>query len=272
MKKSSAILALATTLISGAALADSGTSTATATAVAPSVMSKITASYVGLYHGPGIKDPISSMQPDENGELSGQMLESSIIGGYKLTNTITAGAYVNFTSEVGKGTYLNDPALNIANSKMIDMGNFSMASHFRAYLPVTQASRDANQITQLRNLNILNYDVPKTKLSLGLITSERLYIYSSNTDGQRVARLYAGPMVNYQLTPTIAVGVLGEVESTYKRGADFFSVADGAFDVEPNISWDVTPKINVNPYLNLYPTKFSADSSSVGILLSAKIL
>ena len=94
MKKSTAFLALATTLMSGAAFADIG-STSTTTSIgasAPRLIDKLVITDVAYMSGPSITNQ-NSLMPDEEGEPGKAVNIENFLGlGYKLSPDLTASA------------------------------------------------------------------------------------------------------------------------------------------------------------------------------------
>jgi hypothetical protein len=123
---------------------------------------------------------------------------------------------------------------------------------------------------------------------VGVIAWTQYYTHQSWGEDNNAALQfdsYAGPNVNYQVTPTVSVGILAEFEAErymgtatgYTPGPLGFTSDNGAnptpLDIEPNLSWDITPTVNFNPYINMYPGgNFGLATSSIGFFFGAKLL
>ncbi len=263
------------------------TSTTTAQNVAPRLVDKISMSYLGVFYGPAINH-LSSYQPlSEGGDDldSPQMLESLLNTGYKLNDKVTAGVGVAFwyrpimgdefrTSHQTEGAFvMKDPFLKVSHSKVLSRGNLNIAGDLRAYVPATEPSRKANLITGLRSTQATNYQIPDSRWSFGADSMIRANIFGSNASATaKDLVLYFGPHVDFQINPKLSTTLLYEVNGFHKKGESLLSINNGGTDIASGLNWDVSPRVSISPFLNMYPTSLRLSSTSLNVVLTAKLL
>ena len=109
-------------------------------------------------------------------------------------------------------------------------------------------SSDSKPRRGLRIQQDSTYDVPGTRLQLGLYTYIRQNIFSESAAAGYSLKLYARPYLNYQMTSTLAATVWTDLIQLSQARADrFLSMTNAPIDIEPGINWDVTPSISLNP-------------------------
>jgi hypothetical protein len=293
MKKSAILAGLMLTV--GTAHAQSNTTTAPAQAAqasatsvssaSPSIAEKITVSYLGVFYGGPVNAPVSAMQPDAaTGSLSQEngaapiFMKHYIRPYYKLSDNITAGPVVYWKTIYGKGAELQDCDVRVSHSKFLTLGNFNMAADVRLAPPTSKASQDKNAIGYVLSKQIMTYDVPETKLTVGVTTYGLARAHGVAPSDVKLAEsrkdfeLYVGPNVSYQLTPTVALQALYEAGASHNLNGGM--VSDGT-DFEPGVSWDILPSLNFNPYLDFKTDPgvgVRADNTTIGAVLSYKFL
>jgi len=181
----------------------------------------------------------------------------------------------------GAGTHFayrnRDPWLNLSAPKLVHLDNgLNVYADIRAYIPATSSKVSNGAVRLTQNTS---YDVPTTRLSLGLYTFERGNMLTDVGAAGNMENfdLDVSPYASYQLTPSLAITLWTDVvQATYSVvGSD--DLAQGwsnatPIDAQLGIGWDITPKVNLNPYVSFFPGMMSADSTIVGAILSAKFL
>ncbi|MCM2276869.1 MAG: hypothetical protein NDJ89_02185 [Oligoflexia bacterium] len=276
-------LALATSLIASAALAETApaapTTTANAQAVAPTFMEKISVSYVGILAGPSVAHPLSSLQPDENGAMSEESpvtLISSVSAGYKITDSIRIGPMVNFDyiPVRGQQMILRDSGIRANLGTLFKAGNFDLSGDVRGYAPTdfTEAGQARHLLGALRSTQIANYKLGESRFTLGVAAFETFYAYTDQAaDARRKLRVYFAPSIAYEITPAISASLMWEQDRHYvlTRGWGNRSPADIAL----GFSFDVTPTVNLTPSVTIYPNDtVNADAAQLGMLIVAKLI
>jgi hypothetical protein len=289
MKKTSAFLgtlAVASHLIAAPAMAD--TSTTTTTTVAPRLVDKLILTYFGAYYGPSITNPTARTNDSGNGGQidagsTAQYLDSTITAGVRLTPSLNlVGNYrFHYRPMLLEGTKAKnfnnrDPWVSLIAPKLASVGGVNFWADLRFVFPLTTSDNimGATRLTQ-----ITTFDVPKTRLSVGLFTFERAnFLTDAGAAGQfENFSFNVSPFASYQLTSTLSATLWTDViQASYSVvGADG-GVPEGwsnaNADICVGIGWDITPRINFNPMFIMYPASPTLDNTTINAQLSARIL
>lgn len=280
---SSSTAAPTTTVIASVQSVDIGTS-AVSEASVPEEVSKdfrsfkerLSLSYFGAYYGPGLgqQNDYTPAADGTNGDV--QNLDGVITTGYKVSRRIFTGVgipliYTPLREE--KGVTMPNLFLKVADSEFLKRGQFKMSIASRFYLPTNSDSRESGFVTGVRVEQNLTYDFKKAPLTLGLYTYERQYFYNSNATKGTPLALYAAPYLSYQFASRVAATLwIDLIQLKQAKGKSITEMENASVDVQPGVNWDVNDKLSVNPYINLYPGNLTADSSSLGLIVSAKVL
>lgn len=250
-----------------------GTSTKDA---APSLKDRLALNYWGIYFGPSVGSA-SDYNPSYDGTAGDvQNLDGVITAGYRPTKQRLIGIgipqiYTPFREE--KGLIISNVFVRLSDSEVIRRGKFKVGLGSRVYLPTKSDSRNAGFVTGVRFEQNVTYDVPGVPLTLGLFTYERPYFYNSKASKGNPLTLYGAPYANYLLTQRLAATLwIDLVQLKQAKGQSVSDMRNFPVGVQPGISWDVNDKLSLNPYLNMYPGNLTADSSSLGLIVSAKVL
>lgn len=276
--------------MSAGALADTNTSIANPKpAIAPGLLDNYTLTYFGVYRGASVNDPGNQYQPNLNGTLDTdhtQSMENYITAGYKLDKDTTVGVSAHFyyapngMPETLSNSSLEmlDPSLVIGRANMIKAGTFSMTGKVFMDLPLSQydTARKNGFLTSFSPTGIFNYDVPGTKLSIGMYDYLSLYVPGPNTpDAHRVYKFYVAPTANYQLTKTVAATLWVDlIQGTHNTQTNMMLTAmhNEEGDIEPGINWEFLPGYNFNPQVNIYPSNPTLNATSFQAVVTGKFL
>jgi hypothetical protein len=250
------------------------------------IAEKVALTYFGIYRGASVSDPGSSLQPGVNGApdpTSPLSIESYVTTGYKFDKDWMAGVTTHFFyfpvgSPVGTGQniQMRDPSLVVSRANLVDSGGLKIKGLFYAALPLTSADflLPRSYLTSFSPTIIATYDVPKTKLSLGVYSYLTAYIPSASTpDGTRAYKLYAAPFASYPMVKNVQATLWVDlVQVTRNGGTGFISgMNNDLMDLEPGINWDVNRYLSVNPILNIYPSNLTLASTSIQAVLIGKV-
>jgi hypothetical protein len=122
-------------------------------------------------------------------------------------------------------------------------------------------------------MNLL-YDVPKTKLTLGLYSYVTAYIPGPNVaETHRTLKLIMAPNANYQITKSFAATVwVDAIQVIRKNHTGFFSGMNNPdMDIEPGVNWDINQYLSFNPFLNIYPSHPTLNATSFQAVLAGKL-
>jgi hypothetical protein len=169
-----------------------------------------------------------------------------------------------------------DPALMISRANMVNNNGFKIKGQLFATLPMSRYDtlKKNGTISGVSPTAIMTYDVPKSKLSVGLYSYLTAYIPGSDTtENYRTLKLVMAPNANYQITKSFAATMwIDAIQVTRKRHTGIFSgMNNPEMDIEPGVNWDVTPFLSLNPFLNIYPGKMTMSATSLQMVLAGKI-
>ncbi len=278
--------ALALALMTSAALADTTTNNSTTTATvqeaAPSLMQKVTMSYLGLVYGPSVGNP-NGFTPDEYGRFQDEKgapangkvnMENYLMIGYKATPTLTPTLVIGsvYNMVAGQDLRMTDPYLKVGG-KLVDAGKFSLTQDIRGYIPVSTNSRNSGLITALASYQVMNYQLTE-KFSLSNAFYLRYFLRDGSAAvGKRVGDAMVLPSLNYQISAPLSASLGYEADAMTNKGDGVTDWSRNGTYVYTGIAWDITPSINFNPFLQFMPGgKVNADSTTLNAYLSAKIL
>jgi hypothetical protein len=300
MKKSITTLALATTLLAaGSAFADATPTNTSSTKAKNGILDRISASYTNVFYGPSVGTWDMKHMPDytTGDAVMGQPLMSKnyLSLGYKVNNNLslsgtfyTYSYYADSLSPAGvvtrhAGVRLADSYVKATIPKAYHQGNFNLAVQALITAPLSDNSKATSRITFAAAKQLFSYEVPKSKMTLSLETYEEAHLYSNrhkaaSVNGTYDLDFYTGPTVAYQLSPTVSVSALYEFETHRKVGAHGMDFDTNYMDIEPGVSWDITPRINLNPFLNLpvytegQTTNLNLKTTQICAVLALKLL
>ncbi len=284
------ILALVASSVNTAKAEATPASTANTQAVAPRLLDKVSVSYANVFIGPALTDSSSGLQPNVDTGLADPSaplkLKNYLSTSYKLTDNTSASFTLYWINQArGLGMTLNDPYFKVGNSKLLSLGNFNLTADVRLAVPVSQRSRDTGLLTYVMSKQVSSYEIPNSRFSLSLTTYAITNLYkdainrnAQDDDGNTVSKpfkafeFYAGTSVDYKILPTLSAGLFYEMAAHHPYG-NVDSMNNDGTDLEPNVSWDITPAINLNPYLDIKTgNRIALDTTQIGFLFSWKLL
>ena len=237
-----------------------------------SFMDQFRLSYWGMYSGTTLD--FHGHHPTPSGDVAGPVGSwNQLVLGYLATERLQVDAQMIFDWKMSGGqdlTLLN-PRLGVSGV-VYNKGNLSLWSNLNAELPTSESAIRDGLITSIGGFQELTWNIPQTKLSAILMNWARIYTYNNSSAGQTIAGGLM-PTLRYNLSPKFKPFVTVETPYRLDRSANGGALATDSTMIRPGFSWDITPRINVMPYLILWPTgKMTADSSSFGMWLSGSIL
>lgn len=278
MKKSITTLALVTTLVAGAAQAATSSSTAKSSAVAPRLLDRVSMSLTNVLYGPSVKEPLAAHQRDKaDGSQKGDAvyIENVLGTSYKLTDKVAVGATVvyNFTPVGIDSSGNNELAaayLKASNKSLISRGAYNLSGEARLYAPVSNTLIDSGYRTSVRLIQSQSLALGKSPFSLSLTTFEQAYLQAPS-DGKKMLRFYVSPAVEAQLNKSLTAQLYYEADYSSKKGA--LSKITSDYLLSSGVSWDVTSRINLNPYLSVRPNDdFGLNTTTYNIAATWKLL
>jgi hypothetical protein len=236
------------------------------------ILKKINANYFGILYGPSVRDP-SSYQPRAEGgaDTNKPVIVKNFLNlGYNITNevAVTGSAYWLWQPVMKQQMQLQDPFVRVSHNSIWSTEQFNLYGDLRFHFPVTTVSRENQLHFGVQSVQVLTYAVPGSRLTLGTYGSVRVNSFGGQGYGKDL-ELYIAPNVAYQVAPTVALTVLYEMQSSHYYGDSSFPLVNDGSDLEPGISWDISPSLMLNPYLHVPVGKqTSLNSTSFGMMLN----
>jgi hypothetical protein len=270
-------------LMASSAMAAGNTTAASARQVQPSILDKLTVNYTNVFYGPSLETPLKNDQPDVMLPTSGTPLDMKnyISVGYKLTDTVRIAPvfYFRLNPTSPHEFRLQDPYLRLSNSKIFSSKRVSISADIRYGAPVSERSRqDWKSLGYFLSKQVTDISIPDSRFSFTLITSAQVFLQPRATGLMSgtptiLSEAYAGPMVNYQILPNLQAFLLYEMVARSNRVDGLLSQSSAGTDLEPGLSWDITPKLNFSPFLDIKTGgRIAADTTSIGAIVSWTLL
>lgn len=276
-----------------------GGTTATTAAAVKAPMAKKSPFSIGAnfyYYGSSLAEPLRSYQSDiDSGEgYSGApvTLETHFVFAYKLTNNMTISANPYFTSNAnyrkfnaktnnydakdGTPFALLSPYLKLAFGKFAQVGKFKWNGDFRVYPGIGAAMHELP--LYLRTGQNFYYTLAP-KVTLAAYNTIRYYKYTnslySRDATKRNIRITAAPAIEYQAMDNLGLALAYNMEVQHAHTKTWSPLQwDNPYKsyFEAGIAWDITKRVNLTPYIDVYPQKLKAYNSLVGFNLALSIL
>jgi hypothetical protein len=85
--------------------------------------------------------------------------------------------------------------------------------------------------------------------------------------------MYAIPNVDYQISDTLVANVGFEMDARHSVGQPLNVLDSAGTYLDVGVSWDITPNLNINPFIDMKPTRrFALDTTTFNAVLSLKLL
>ena len=242
-----------------------------------SMLSRFSLNYTNILFGPSLSNP-SRLQPNSNGDgdLNRPVYMRNFLSlSYGATEyiAITGTAYWFLQPLSGEQFQVQDPFMRVSHSSVINTDwGLNLYSDARVHFGVSKVSRSNDRITGFQNFNYLSWQIDRSPATLALRSSAAYFVFASQGAGND-AEFYLAPEFIYQATPKVALTLLYEMGASHQFGkVPSFLTNDGT-DLQPGVSWDIMPNLNLNPYLNILTGgKITLASTSVGMFLSWTML
>lgn len=252
-------------------------STTTTTQSAPSFLDGFYLNYFATFHGPSTNSLSSPYTVDRKGVTnlnSAINFDSEITAAYMFTPTIGVGPDVPFllVPVLGQGVILGDVGIKAFNAKTISYRGFDLYTNLLVQAPTNQRSSDRGMTFALKTTPYVRYRIPSSRFTIGAWTEEKAYF---GVRYDKTFKLYGAPYVNYSLTQSFSLNLEFEAEAHHNVGdTGTFNFTMYQTDLEPGFVWKLSPRVLVNPYLQIFTTNndVSADRVAVGAVISATVL
>jgi hypothetical protein len=189
--------------------------------------------------------------------------------------------YFNPISGTGQTLFnMSDSGVRIGDKQIYHSEHLNFMADLRVMAPLRPSYRANDEQVDIQSLQVLSWDVPKTKWNLGVLGFHYYQLYGSGVpiknpmmaNAPRDLTMYIAPNATYQFAKTVGATLFVEFYPYHVLNRSWFEFASDPMDIAPGISWDITPTINVNPQLLMYPARFSFNTLSPLVYITAKIL
>lgn len=256
----------------GSAVSGSSVSTEGA---GPSLLDQLYLSYSATYKGQPLNDIGSSRTVNREGlkDLkSGINFDSEVNAGYKFSNEIGAGVVVPFLlfPVQGRGFVLGDIGVKAYDKKAIATKDVTVSANLILQAPTSTFSQDNEMFLGVKTTPSVVYRVPGSHFRLGSLSEAKAYLGATK---DKTFKLYAKPFAEYALSDSFAFNVGYEMEWHHKPERPFLQFATYKTALMPGFTWNITPKIYINPYVQIFTTAdVGSDTMALGAYLSAAVL
>jgi hypothetical protein len=236
------------------------------------------ASFLSIFHGPPVGKLQDTWQPTPQGERS---LMPVLFRNYASVNwtpdqNLELGVTQYFVAVPVLGTQFayRDPYLRLGVRDLLPQTvRASWAADLRLHVPVSSVSRGRDMVAGLQTYHNLSTPLDSARrLSAGVVASGRVNFYGSQGLGSDL-ELYVGPTVGWQASQKLGFSLTYDWGASHWLGEPAGELISDGTDIQPAVSWDVTPELNVSPFLNLYTGKnTNLKGSSIGFTLSLQLI
>ena len=229
-------------------------------------------SYFGIFSGPSLGNP-SSLQPTPTGEPNPDKpldFDNYLTLGYGVNDNIAISGTARYAYQPVRGQAIRmiDPFARISHDELIHVMDFNLASEIRFHFPVTHESRLADLLAGFESYSFASLPIGSSRFTLMGIASIRYNVFGRRGSGEDL-QTYFAPIISYQLSPTVSLVARYEMYLGHIFGDKPFVFTNDGTDLEPGVYWQVTQRLSLNPYINLYTgNKVTLKSSSVGMLMN----
>jgi hypothetical protein len=257
-----------------------------------SALSKWSLRFDSIYFGASVSDPGGLNSPSDTLQDGGQadrvFIRNMPSIGYYINPDLLVGAVTRVdlfpTHQVDYG--FEDSYVRLQAPKLVSYGAFNMVGDFRVYLPTAAYQQTNGEVFGIQTRIVPSYVVPNSRFTLAMVLYHQWTSHSDKVDNVDAyaknawdSEIYAGPNISYQMTPTLALTALYEFDAVQLANTPFGTYIsnttslNGYTDFEPGVSWDVTPNVNISPFLNMYPgSNLSLDTTSINVWFSFKLI
>lgn len=241
------------------------------------LLNKLYVNYSAVYHGAPFDKLDSDYTIDHDGKrvnsrFNRTYFDSDLVAAYMIDKTTGAGPFIpfGFVPVAGQHFVIGDVGIKGFNRGTLNWNGLIMDTGVILQAPTSQYSADRNMKWSFKILPSLRYAVPKTNFKIGAWTDSRIYFGA--TMG-RLVKVMAIPYVNYALSPKVALTLSYYTEAHHNVNDSGLKFTRYETDLEPGISWSITPKIFVNPFVQIPTTNgFNIDNAALGAVVSATLL
>ena len=244
---------------------------------AKSFSDHVVANFLTTFRGEPINNLNSVYTVDHTGATSATAavnLDSELNAAYMFSPTFGVGPVLPFqlAPVLGKGFIMGDVGIKALDNQTISYRGFVLNTNLILQAPTSSIAQAHNMAFAVKTTPSVRYDFQGSRFSVGSLSEAKSYV---GVTSDRNFKLYAAPYVSYQVSPTVALNVLYEYEIHHNVGdTGMLNFSTWQSDVEPGFIWNITPKVRLNPYLQIFTTNntISPDRMALGAAFAAALM
>ena len=239
------------------------------------ILDKFYLNYYTIYKGAPLDNMGSNYTLDRTGKVNTThktMLDGTLSAAYMLDKDVGIGPVIPFLLIPGPGQHmdLGDAGIKLFNRGTIASYGFKVDTNLIVQAPTSTESQARNMSFAVKTTPSVRYNVAHTNFAIGAWTEAKAYL---GVTAGRTFKLFAEPFVSYSMSEHVALNVQYEMEANHYLGASTFDFTNHKTDLQPGFIWFITPRILVNPYVQIFTgNKITAENSALGAVFSATVL
>jgi hypothetical protein len=233
--------------------------------------------YFATAHGTPLSKLDSPYTLDHNGNNTKSSFntvnfDSDVTAAYMLTKDVGLGLSIPFllVPVQGQGLVLGNVAIKTFDKHLVSYNGLNISGNLYIQAPSGKADKNRGMDVGLKSTPGIRYQIPNSRFAIGSWNEAKLY---EGAVMGKTFKLYTLPYVNYTLTPSLSLNLGYEFETDHMKNDAFFNFTTYETDLQPGVVWFMTPKVMVNPYLQIFTgRKITSDTMALGAVISATVL
>lgn len=224
------------------------------------------------YYGPSVGD-FSGSQPTAADSRGGgpQLIDTGIIAAYRVNQNLNIGPVIKLNVQPGDapGVTFGDPYLRIQHTSLFSANGLTIGGDLRFYVPVSEFSQTQQLLTGMRATPFISYDVPTTKLNLGVFSFVRRNFFGGNLGNDYA--FYVAPNAAYTFFDNFSATAWFEaIDAGYSAPNDKWAMGD--INLQLGVDWLPIPQLEFQPYLKVFLSNPSVQTLGLGMNFTARLL
>ncbi len=233
-------------------------------------------SYFAIYHGASFTEPTSARSAGYDGRPSDRGLinfDSEITAAYMVEPSIGVGITMPFWlyPVQGRGFVLGDVGVKTFHRNVVNSNGLRVSANLIVQAATSDGSKARDMSVGFKSTPTIKYQIPESRWAVGAWTELKGY---AGVSSGKTFKLWLDPYVEYSFSKSLKFVMGYELELNHDVGMNaplqFRTVMSA---IEPGITWVVSPKFTVGPYLLIYTNnEITADKTALGAVISAALL
>jgi hypothetical protein len=232
--------------------------------------------FLSIFFGPSLQNPRRYLPAaDGTADLNRTVgLRNFLSLGYHLSSEVAVSGTAFWTMEPYSQAKvaLQDPFVKVSHLALWREGGWNLYGDLRTHFGMTPASRNSDLLFALQSVQGLSYEIPETAWVLGVYGSEKSNVFGKQGVGYDL-ELYVAPHIHYSVSPAVMLSLLYEIRLSHVFGDRFGELTAQGTDLEPGVTWNLSPSLMVNPYLTVNTSqKLNLSTTTFGLMLNWNLL